>query len=248
METIRAARRVFVGHDKPGAYEMNMNSGDQASHKRVLFGETVKTARRADGDGGVSLARRRAWFVDETTGGTTNAASAANGTGQDSATGQSGAESIDTLPAWAQKLIGGLRDEAAQRRVELRRREDEEKARLAKMGEWETLASQHAAKVAELEPRAQRAGSLDEFVQSSLKVRIAAVPEAMRSLVPNFPDPLDTIKWLDANESKLRMPTAPNLDAGASGSGGTPISSEVADLARRMGVDLAKVQKYNSQT
>lgn len=191
-----------------------------------------RVVRRAD-SGEVDLTRRRIWYAHD--GSTTPQQ------------GADGAQDVQSLPDWAQKLIKDLRTEAADNRVTASRikteAEQAETARLAKLGEWETLAKNAQEKLAEVEPKSKRAEELTAFITASLKGRIEALPEAYRGMVPAFDDPLKTLAWLDANAKLLTMPAAPNLDAGAGNASAAQgkVSPELEALAKKMGVDPNKL-------
>ena len=58
-------------------------------------------------------------------------------------------ESVDALPAWAQKVIADLRGEAAANRKKAQdERKQAEEKRLEEQQKWEQLATQRAAEIA----------------------------------------------------------------------------------------------------
>jgi chromosome segregation ATPase len=128
---------------------------------------------------------------------------------------------VSQLPSWAQDEIRKLRKEAADRRGELKRTEQErqqqELERLAKQQEWEQLAKKFGAELETIKPRAERLDTIEDYINQSLQKRIDSIPASHRSLVPKYDDPLKTLEWLDANAQLLTAPRAPELDAGARG-------------------------------
>jgi len=76
--------------------------------------------------------------------------------------------------------------------------------------------------------------------------RVAAIPEAMRGLVPDYDDPLKLANWLDANAAVFAKTPAPSLDGRAGG--GQPAAALASDeqvqaFAARMGIDPAHVDR-----
>jgi hypothetical protein len=72
--------------------------------------------------------------------------------------------------------------------------------------------------------------------------RIEAIPEARRSLVPTYDDPMQVQSWLDANEKfLLDRPSAPSLNGGAGnrtpGTEATITPEQIREQAARLGVD-----------
>jgi len=138
--------------------------------------------------------------------------------------------------------VKDLRKEAANYRTKLRdfeqKQKEAEEARLAEQQEWQTLAEQRAAKIAELEPYQSRYDSMITAVAESNTKRVQSIPETMRQLVPDFEDPLKLAGWLDANVQLLTKPVAPAMN-GSAGTGERPgeaetLSAEELAVASRM--------------
>lgn len=152
---------------------------------------------------------------------------------------------IAKLPSKAQEYIRQLREEAASNRVKAKEEEaariKREQEALAEQGKWKELAESRAAELEKLTGYQQRAESLEDILRKSNTARLERIPEDMRSLVPVdylSPDQLNT--WLDANESRLVKPSAPEIDAGAGtgGGGGTiRLTDEQRALAKKMNID-----------
>jgi phage I-like protein len=160
---------------------------------------------------------------------------------------------VDDLPSWAQDMIRGLRSEAAERRVALKKYEEEsrkrEQERLAEQGKWRELAESRASELSELQPYKDRADTLETMIRDSNKSRIETIPEDMRALVPTDYAPEKLAGWLDANMSRLTKPIAPKLDGGASGGSGSTISltDEEKQVARSSGMSLEDYAKYKAR-
>ena len=175
--------------------------------------------------------------------------------GQHDATPESGESnnSIDALPSWAQDMIRGLRDEAAARRVALKKHEEEsrqrEQQRLAEQGQWRELAESRAKELNDLQPYRERAESLESMLRDSNKRRIEQIPEDMRALVPTEYTPEKLASWLDANISRLTKPIAPRLDGGATGGSGNTVTltDEEKQVARATGMSLEDYAKYKER-
>ncbi len=126
---------------------------------------------------------------------------------------------FNSLPSDVQAYIKSLRDEAKQTRLEKeaveKQRLKDESARLEAAKEWEQLAQQRAAKLAEVEPKAAELEAMQQFLQEQVDRRIAALPEQWRSAVPEeYTNPRSILAWLDKNERLFRAQTPPNIGAG----------------------------------
>ena len=161
--------------------------------------------------------------------------------------------SVDDLPSWAQDMIRGLRDEAASRRVALKKHEEEarqrEQQRLAEQGQWKELAESRAKELSDLQPYRDRAEALETMLRDSNRHRIEQIPEDMRALVPTDYAPEKLASWLDANISRLTKPIAPRLDGGASGGSGSTVTltDEEKQVARATGMSLEDYAKYKER-
>ncbi len=115
--------------------------------------------------------------------------------------------------------------------------EEEEKDRKQK----EALErGEHVEIIAELQPKAEKAERYEKQVQERVATKIESLPEDLRTLVPNFPDPMDTWDWLQTAEAAgvFTPPKPPNTDAGAQGD--KPEVFELTDgergIARQLGL------------
>lgn len=147
--------------------------------------------------------------------------------------------------------IGNLRKEAAKYRKEretaIKQAEADKAAQLAEQGKYRELYEQAAAKLAEVGPLQERMAAITEATQAANEKRIAAIPEHMRTLVPEYGDPFQLAAWLDANAAVFAKPTPPPLD-GRAGQGGQPApviatDEEVKAYAARWGVDPQYVDR-----
>lgn len=131
-----------------------------------------------------------------------------------------------------------LEADAAKRTAEQQRAADAEKA---KRGEFETLANDRAAALAKIE--AEKASADEQLsgyravIESQVKARIKALPEAARAKLPDT-DPLSQMAWLDAVEAAVQAaaPTQPMAPRGtpSGGRGGTMApGNTAADLIAR---------------
>lgn len=172
----------------------------------------------------------------------TQSTSATSGT-QSAADQQQGR--IEDLPTWAQSLVKELRDEAASRRLALKKQEEESakatQARLAEEGKWKELAEARAAEAAKLQPYQERAATLEKMISDSNARRIAQIPEALRSLVPDG-SAEQVAAYLDKNWTLLQRKPAPDLNAGegSGGSGQQPLTEEEKQMAARFGLTPEK--------
>jgi multidrug efflux pump subunit AcrA (membrane-fusion protein) len=150
--------------------------------------------------------------------------------------------------------LDAARKEAASYRTKLRQTEkqatDAEAKRLAEQGEYRTLYESVKAKADAADALQERLDAITAQAQAANERRIAAIPDHMRSLVPEYDDPLKLAAWLDANAAVFSRPTPPPLD-GRAGGNGTPAmvtDDEVNEYAARWGlnpqhIDRAKLAK-----
>ena len=145
--------------------------------------------------------------------------------------------------------LEAARKEAASYRTKLRQTEkqatDAEAKRLAEQGEYRTLYESVKAKADAADALQERLDAITAQAQAANERRIAAIPDAMRSLVPEYDDPLKLAAWLDANAAVFSRPTPPPLDgrAGGNGTPATVTDAEVLDFATRMRIDPAHVDR-----
>ncbi|MEM6280583.1 MAG: hypothetical protein AAF787_00200 [Chloroflexota bacterium] len=175
---------------------------------------------------------------------------------QDSGGEDNSDSGFSALPAWAQDEIRSLRNEAAKRRTqnkELAERMTQLEAdRQKRLTEQERLQEMEA-ELQSLRQYEALAKTRAERIAASNTQRIAAIPEHMRSLIPDG-TPEDVAAYLDKNTHLLTKPVAPNLDAGAGGNGrAQPELSEkdkaAAALAQRHGfkIDLKKMAERQNK-
>jgi hypothetical protein len=170
--------------------------------------------------------------------------------GQQTELEQTNSEHAQALsPEQLRAELDAARKEAASYRTKLRQTEkqatDAEAKRLAEQGEYRTLYESVKAKADERDALQERLDAITAQAQAANERRIAAIPEAMKSLVPEYDDPLKLAAWLDANAAVFSRPTPPPLD-GRAGGNGTPAmvtDAEVLDFATRMRIDPAHVDR-----
>jgi len=93
------------------------------------------------------------------------------------------------------------------------RQREEEAAK--KRGEYDRLLAERDAKIKALLGEAERVEHLTAALQETIAARVEEIPEDMRSLVPGFSDPRDTLAWLNTNMDRLRKPAPVKLDMNA---------------------------------
>jgi hypothetical protein len=120
-------------------------------------------------------------------------------------------------------------------------REKAERERLEKQNEFKSLYEQAQAKIQELEPVQERYNSFLTQTSERNTARVEALPKEMRTLVPEYDDPLKLANWLDANEATLTKKTAaPSLDGGAGRTNqgnNAPSLDEIKEQAARLNVN-----------
>lgn len=163
-------------------------------------------------------------------------------TPQSNPTGTQQPGRLEDLPESVQKMIKELRQEAASYRVELRKLQEAQQQQLAASGNFKELAEQRAAELAALQPFKEQAETLEKMIRESNSSRINSVREDMRALIPVDYSPAQLAKWLDANLTRLTVPPAPNIDAGAGQGGGAVVrlTDEQKQTAARFGMTEAQ--------
>lgn len=153
-------------------------------------------------------------------------------------------------PEAAAAEIKALRAEAAKYRKEradaLKAQEKADAERMAEQGKYKELYESTQSRLAEVEPLRERYEAVISQVQATNEARIKAIPETMRSLVPEYDDPLKVAAWLDANAAVFQKTPPPKLDGAAGGHGGgtvTVTDDEVQAFATRMGVPVEYVDR-----
>lgn len=167
-------------------------------------------------------------------------------------------------PEETQAEIKRLRDENKRRRLEAdaalaeltaRKKADEEReqAWLKEQGDFKTLYEKQQAEYDRVKAEAASASAYQTAFKANLDARIAAIPEGMRSLVPDGLDAIKLDEWLSRNAALLANRRAPNLDAGAgAGIGGgtpapTPTATDVA-MADNFRIPVSEYMKYKAES
>ena len=122
---------------------------------------------------------------------------------------------------------------------------DAEAAYAAERGEYKSLYESIKPKADAHDALQERLDALMTQAQAANERRINAIPENMRSLVPEYDDPLKLAAWLDANAAVFSRPTPPPLD-GRAGGNGTPAvvtEDEVNEYAARWGLDARHIDR-----
>ena len=176
------------------------------------------------------------------------------GDGQQTEQEQPNSEHAPLSPEQWRAEAEAARKEAAKYRTQLRAQEkataDAEAKRLAEQGEYKALYESVKAKAEAADTLQERYDALIAQVQAANEKRIAAIPEQMRSLVPEYDDPQRLAAWLDANAAVFAKPAAPSLDgrAGGNGTGAITVTDEeVIDFATRMKIDPRFVDRSQLQ-
>jgi multidrug efflux pump subunit AcrA (membrane-fusion protein) len=145
--------------------------------------------------------------------------------------------------------LEAARKEAASYRTKLRQTEkavtDAEAKRLAEQGEYKALYESVKAKADAADALQERLDAITAQAQAANERRINAIPEQMRTLVPEYDDPLKLAAWLDANAAVFSRPAPPPLDgrAGGNGTPATATEEEVREYAARWGLDARHIDR-----
>jgi multidrug efflux pump subunit AcrA (membrane-fusion protein) len=169
--------------------------------------------------------------------------------GQQTELEQPNSEPAQLSPEQLRAELDAARKEAAKYRTQLRNTERQataaEAKRLAEQGEYKSLYESVKAKADAADALQERLDAITAQAQAANERRVAAIPEAMKSLVPEYDDPLKLAAWLDANAAVFSRPAPPPLDgrAGGNGTPATVTDAEVLDFATRMRIDPAHVDR-----
>lgn len=171
------------------------------------------------------------------------------GDGQQTEPAQTNSEPAQLSPEQLRAEVEALRKEAAKWRTQLRQTEkaktDAETAAMAEQGKYRELYEATKAKADMTDALQERLDAITAQAQAANERRVAAIPDAMKSLVPEYDDPLKLAEWLDANAAVFSRPTPPPMD-GRAGGNGTPATvsdDEVRDFATRMGIRPENVDR-----
>ena len=162
---------------------------------------------------------------------------------------QPNSEHAPLSPEQLRAELESARKEAAKYRTELRQTQraktEAETAAMAEQGKYKELYQSVKAKADAADALQERLDAITAQAQSANERRIAAIPEHMRSLVPEYDDALKLAAWLDANAAVFSRPAPPPLDgrAGGNGTPATVTDAEVLDFATRMRIDPAHVDR-----
>jgi hypothetical protein len=152
---------------------------------------------------------------------------------------QTNSEHAQLSPEQLRAELDAARKEAAGYRTKLRQTEkaktDAETAAMAEQGKYKELYQSAKAKADAADALQERLDAITAQAQAANERRIAAIPDAMKSLVPEYDDPLKVAAWLDANAAVFSRPIAPPLDgrAGGNGAAATVTDEEVKEFAAR---------------
>ena len=155
---------------------------------------------------------------------------------------QPNSEHAPLSPEQLRAELESARKEAAKYRTELRQTQraktEAETAAMAEQGKYRELYESVKAKADAADALQERLDALMTQAQAANERRINAIPEHMRTLVPEYDDPLKLAAWLDANAAVFSRPAPPPMDgrAGGNGTPATVTDAEVLDFANRMGV------------
>ena len=174
------------------------------------------------------------------------------GDGQQREPEQPHSEPAQLSPEQLRAEVEALRKEAAKWRTQLRQQEkaqaDAEAKRLAEQGEYKALYETAAEKAARADALQERLDAITAQAQAANERRIAAIPDHMRSLVPEYDDALKLAAWLDANAAVFSRPTPPPID-GRAGGNGTPAmvtEDEINELAARWRVKPEHIDRASA--
>lgn len=136
---------------------------------------------------------------------------------------------VESLPAFAQKIIKDLRDENKKRREaldEAKRKAEEDK--LAEAQQWQTLAEKRAAELSEAQAKITALDAVTARVIASAEAEIDKWPAEVKALRPAEASAAALLDWIDQARPLAAKLTAPPP---APGAGPTPKPSTAGNLA-----------------
>lgn len=133
----------------------------------------------------------------------------ADGAGGTPRQGNEQAETIDSLPTWAQRVIKDLRQENENRRkAESENKRKAEEDRLAADAKWQQLAEERGKEADALRQTAERFDRLSKQLFAQAEREIAVWPEEVRSMRPETDDAETILAWADKARSLVTKLTA----------------------------------------
>jgi len=129
--------------------------------------------------------------------------------------------------------------------------EEQEREWLREQGDFKALAERQGTELNQAKAELATNSAYKAAFQAALDARIKAIPESMRSLVPEGMDPIALSTWLDKNAPLLSARSAPNLDPGAqSNIGGNPaieVDPVELETARKFGYTPEQYRKIKGK-
>lgn len=215
----------------------------------------LRAIRLAGAESAIDLRKRRVWFDDQQ----------GDDKGEDDAKTKDKPESKYDPASLdeALKIIRALEARLGERDAKIdsitarmTAIETAQTKKLEEEGNHLELRKQAEARVAELEPLAARATSLEAIIRESNKARIEKIPEDRRTIIPVddlSPEKLQV--WLNKSEALLIKPPAPDFDGGAGrgsgGSGEPKLTDGEREAAKMFGLkeeDMLKVKNKENAT
>lgn len=135
---------------------------------------------------------------------------------------------VESLPAFAQKIIKDLRDENKKRRQALddaKRKAEEDK--LAEAQQWQTLAEKRAAELSDAQAKIAALDAVTARVISSAETEIDKWPAEIKALRPADATAAALLDWIEQARPLVAKLTAPPP---APGAGPTPKPSNAGNL------------------
>ena len=153
----------------------------------------------------------------------------------------------ETTPkVFDQEYVTTLRNENKEWRLKLQALEtsanEREEDELKEQDKWQALAEKRKTAVDELTPYKEKYEAVLAAMEQRNTARVEALPDGMKSLVPDYDDPTKLSTWLDANAETLGVQAiAPALNGGTGESRQrvtkqTTLTSLQLEMAEAMGV------------
>ena len=183
-----------------------------------------RTLRRAGAEAGISLLKRRCWYADEPDG--DNDPDGDGGAG-DNDGGNAPDGNDDELTRLRAESEEWRKKEAALKREAMQSRDAKKKAddaaqkaeedRLLAIGEHETVIANLRTENEQLRLRAEIGDEAIQSMTDDNQVRFDDTPETLRYQIPVDYSPQKLSQWWAKYGNKVKMPNAPDFDAGDGG-------------------------------
>ena len=145
----------------------------------------------------------------------------------------------------ARAHIGKLNEEAAKNRRKAKEAQAAEAQAAAEAGDLRPMVETLNGRLAELEPAAQKAQRLEEYLEAQVEARAKALPKEWQSRLERFADPverLDLIELYEQTVGQAKAPAAPAPREASAPAGPDSTGTDWDSLVLQGGSALARAK------